>query len=157
TGPSQDDAIVVDQSPNSNTRIQILASVHLTTQLNLVTVPNVIGSLIANATTTLQNAGLVLGTVSGSTGPNEKVVGQSPGSGKQVTRGSAVNVSVTSSQSSGFSRVVAFNCSSNQVYLWAFDQNLGSWNQLMGSPVSPGFDSSGGCPQTNAPSASLTL
>ena len=64
-----------------------------------VPVPNVLGETQAAATTSITNAGLVLGTVttqSSSTVPSGSVISESPAAGTQVNAGSAVNLVVSS-------------------------------------------------------------
>lgn len=64
-----------------------------------VTVPNVVGSTQAAATTALQGAGLVVGTVStqsSSTVASGSVISQDPAAGATAATGSAVNLTVSS-------------------------------------------------------------
>ncbi len=64
-----------------------------------VSVPNVAGETQAAATTTLTNAGLVLGTAttqSSSTAPSGDVISENPTAGTQVNAGSAINLVVSS-------------------------------------------------------------
>ncbi len=67
-------------------------------------VPNVVGDTQAAATTAIQNAGLVVGTVttaSSSTVPSGDVISESPVAGTSVAAGSAVNLVVSTGAASG--------------------------------------------------------
>jgi PASTA domain len=69
-----------------------------------VAVPNVVGMTQADATTTLKNAGLIVGTVnmtSSTTVAAGDVINESPVAGTSVAPGSAVNLAISTGSSSG--------------------------------------------------------
>lgn len=69
-----------------------------------VTVPNVVGHLLAGSTTALQLSGLTVGTVTSAPSSSFAagiVMGQSPAAGTAVTPGSAVNLTVSSGAATG--------------------------------------------------------
>ncbi len=69
-----------------------------TTIIFQVSVPNVVGDTQSAATTAIQNAGLVLGTVtmaSSNTVPSGDVISESPSAGTMVNSGTAVNLVVS--------------------------------------------------------------
>jgi hypothetical protein len=98
TVPSGD---VISESPVAGTSVSTGSSVKLVVSSGPanVTVPNVVGDTQAAATTAIQGAGLVVGTVttaSSSTVPSGEVISESPVAGTSVSAGSAVNLVVSS-------------------------------------------------------------
>lgn len=94
---------VIGQSPVPGTVVPVASAVNLTVSKGpeppeTTTVPNVVGKTVAEATTLLTAADLVLGTVSEAyhpTVPAGKIISQNPTSGNVVAVGSAVNVVVS--------------------------------------------------------------
>jgi beta-lactam-binding protein with PASTA domain/Ca2+-binding RTX toxin-like protein len=92
--------IVISQALADGTAVDVGTAVNLTISTGPppVNVPNVVGSAQAAATTTLTNAGLVVGTVTfqaSTTIAAGSVISTSPTSGTSVTRGSAVNLVIS--------------------------------------------------------------
>jgi len=91
---------VIAQSPVGGTSVAITSAVSLSVSTGPapVAVPNVVGLTLADATTAITAAGLVLGTVKmarSDTVPSGSVISQSPAAGTSVARGSAVNLTVS--------------------------------------------------------------
>ena len=91
---------VIAQSPVGGTSVAITSAVNLSVSTGPapVAVPNVVGLTLADATTAITAAGLVLGTVKmvrSDTVPSGSVISQSPAAGTSVARGSAVNLTVS--------------------------------------------------------------
>ena len=91
---------VISQDPAGGTDAPSGSSVSLVLSSGppLVAVPNVVGKTLADATTALTNAGLVLGTTtqqSSSSVPAGSVISQNPPAGGNVAKGSAVNLVVS--------------------------------------------------------------
>ena len=95
---------VISESPGAGTQVNAGSAVNLvvSTGAAQVAVPNVVGQTQAAATTAIQAAGLVVGTVttaSSSTVAAGSVISESPGAGTQVNAGSAVGLVVSSGPS----------------------------------------------------------
>jgi hypothetical protein len=91
---------VIAQSPVGGTKVAKTSAVNLSVSTGPppVAVPNVVGLTLADATTAITAAGLVLGTVKmarSDTVPSGSVISQSPAAGTSVARGSAVNLTVS--------------------------------------------------------------
>ena len=91
---------VIAQSPVGGTSVAITSAVNLSVSTGPppVAVPNVVGLTLADATTAITAAGLVLGTVKMARSdavPSGSVISQSPAAGTSVARGSAVNLTVS--------------------------------------------------------------
>ena len=91
---------VIAQSPVAGTSVAKASAVNLSVSTGPppVAVPNVVGLTLADATTAITAAGLVLGTVKlarSDTVPSGSVISQSPAAGTSVARGSAVNLTVS--------------------------------------------------------------
>jgi beta-lactam-binding protein with PASTA domain len=92
---------VISESPTAGTMVNVGSAVNLVVSSGpgQVSVPNVVGSTQAAATTAIQNAGLVVGTVtthSSSTVPSGDVISETPSAGTMVNAGSAVNLVISS-------------------------------------------------------------
>ena len=96
--------------------------------VTFVTVPSLINQSLQSAVSLLQQAGLVVGTVSGATGFSLVVVGQSPAAGARAARGSAVNLTVAAA-ASGFGAVTLANnlASEASVYVWLYNESTAKW------------------------------
>lgn len=91
---------VISQDPSAGSSVASGSAVNLVLSSGpaLVTVPNVVGSTVAAATTSLTNAGLVVGTTTqqaSATVPAGNVISQSPAGGGSVAQGTAVNLVVS--------------------------------------------------------------
>ena len=88
---------VISESPVAGTAVNGGSAVNLVISTG-VTVPNVVGQMQAAATSALNGAGLVLGTVttaSSSTVPSGSVISENPSAGTPVNGGSAVALVVS--------------------------------------------------------------
>jgi serine/threonine protein kinase/beta-lactam-binding protein with PASTA domain len=83
---------VISLNPPSNTLVQYGSTVTVTVSTGppTVMVPNVLEDTVSQATTALQNAGLVVAGVQGN--PNGTVMGTIPATGQTVQRGSNVTI-----------------------------------------------------------------
>jgi beta-lactam-binding protein with PASTA domain len=91
---------VISQDPSAGSSVASGSAVNLVLSSGpaLVTVPNVVGSTVAAATTALTNVGLVVGTTTqqaSATVPTGNVISQSPAGGGSVAQGTAVNLVVS--------------------------------------------------------------
>jgi beta-lactam-binding protein with PASTA domain len=97
-----DEGDVIGQDPAAGLQIDVGSTVALTVSTGPapVTVPDVTGQTLAQATLALQQAGLVVGSVQqrdDASVPAGEVIGQSPGAGGDVTPGSDVDLTVSRS------------------------------------------------------------
>ena len=91
---------IISQSPASGTTVQLGTAVALAVSLGAQPkiVPNVVGLTQANATTAIQNAGLVVGALTSATSatiPLGSVISSSPVAGTSVPALSAVNLQIS--------------------------------------------------------------
>jgi len=92
---------VISETPAPATQVNAGSAVNLVVSSGpaQVAVPNVVGLTQASATTAIQNAGLVRGTVtmaSSNTAAADRVISETPAAATQVNAGSAVNLVVSS-------------------------------------------------------------
>ena len=92
---------IISQSPIVGAVVNTGSVVNVVVSIGSVqvVVPNVVGQTQTTATTSIQSAGLVVGTVttaSSSTVPSGSVISESPAAGTQVNPGSAVNLVISS-------------------------------------------------------------
>ncbi len=110
---------VISQNPVAGTEVNLGSAVNLviSTGPAQVAVPNVVGMTQAAATTSITNAGLVVGTVttaSSNSVPSGDVISESPSAGTEVNPGSAVSL-VISTGPALKSQTITFNSIPTQV------------------------------------------
>jgi beta-lactam-binding protein with PASTA domain len=98
---------IISESPAAGTSVSKGSTVNLIVSSGpaVVAVPNVVGDTLAPATTALTGAGLVVGTVTQQTSATivtGNIISESPTAGTSIASGSAVNLIVSGSSSSGF-------------------------------------------------------
>ena len=105
----------------------------------LVSVPALIGQSLQEAYQLLQQAGLTVGQLYGSTGFNLQVVGQNPSAGTRVAQGSPVDLTL-SQVVIGVSQATLFDAlPSASVLVYLYDSSTQNWAiQNGGSPLSNG-------------------
>ncbi|MGA2601334.1 MAG: choice-of-anchor tandem repeat GloVer-containing protein [Bryobacteraceae bacterium] len=110
---------VISQNPTAGTSVNLGSAVNLviSTGPAQVAVPNVVGMTQAAATTSITNAGLVVGTVttaSSATVPSGDAISESPMAGTEVNLGSEVNL-VISTGPPLKTQTITFNAIPSQV------------------------------------------
>ena len=93
---------VISQNPSAGASVASGTSVNLTLslgpQVTMISVPNVVGLLQANAQSAITSAGLTVGTITqaySATVPSGNVISQSPAAGISVAPGTTVNLTVS--------------------------------------------------------------